>query len=111
METTITKTILQQIGTGNVLAICGGKLSPIPDPDDDTRSIGVIMHAGSGYRVEVILDLGSDTYIVRRLFSRAGKTTVKAEVTGVYCDQVGDIAYKASCFRNVPFNAATGDFQ
>ena len=52
----------------------------------------------------VTVDLaGNDSYTVRRVFTRAGRTWVKGERTDIYCDQVGEQAYQASCFRNVDF--------
>jgi hypothetical protein len=44
-----------------------------------------------------------DDYEVRRVFRRGGKTWIKGAMRGVYCDDVGEIAYQASCFRNGKF--------
>lgn len=83
-----------QIGTGNILAISGGRVL--------SRRSGITMPVSAGYSVTVDL-AGDDTYTVRRVFVRAGKRWVKGEITGVYAEQVGLIAYRASCFRNVDF--------
>lgn len=86
-----------QIGRGNILAISGGRVI--------VRETGVTLPVGSGYRVTVDL-AADDTYTVRRVFARAGKSWVKGEVSGVYCDEVGEVAYQASCFRSDEFGSA-----
>lgn len=81
---------MDQIGRMNVLAISGGR-----------ATIGyhcVVLPVSSGYHVVVSLQ-GNDTYRVQRVFLRAGKASVKEEWTDVYCDQVGEVAYQASCYR------------
>lgn len=82
---------LDQIGRGNVLAISGGRAVDAGN--------SVILPVSAGYYVAVSLD-ANDTYTVRRVFVRAGRASVKAEWTDIYCDQVGEIAYRASCFRD-----------
>jgi len=81
---------LFHIGGMNRAAISGG------------RSFGtqnaLIMPVSHGYHVVVSL-AANDTYTVQRVFARAGKATVKAEWSDVYADQVGEIAYQASCFN------------
>lgn len=89
-----TSELLGQIGRGNVLAISGGRVT--------YRHTGVTLPVGSGYRVTVDL-AGNDTYTVRRIFERGGKVTIKGERRDVYCEEVGEVAYQASCFRNVEF--------
>jgi hypothetical protein len=84
-----TRELLSQIGMMNVLAVSGGRVMH--------RATGVTLPVRYGYSVTVDLDW-NDTYIVRRVFARAGKTTVKREWTDVYCDAVGEIAYQASCY-------------
>jgi hypothetical protein len=37
------------------------------------------------------------------VFTRGAKTWIKGERTNVYCDEVGEVAYQASCFQNVEF--------
>lgn len=85
-------TTLHQIGAGNVAAISGGR-SKI-----DANG-NLILPVAAGYSVEIEYDV-MDTYIVRRVFSRAGKTWVKGERTNVYADEIGEVAYAASCFRD-----------
>lgn len=84
-------TTLAQIGHGNVLAISGGRARR----DGHT----LILPVAHGYTVEIDLD-ANDTYTVRRMFTRAGKRFVKGEITDVYCENIGDIAYRASCYHD-----------
>lgn len=89
--------LVRQIGTGNLMAISGGVVV--------TRSTGITLPVSDGYEVTVDLAFG-DTYTVRRTLYG----TVLGEEAEVYCDQVGDSAYRASCFHNVAFgNAAVDD--
>lgn len=93
-------TTLAQIGRMNVLAVSGGRVLR----DGET----LVLPCGSGYTVEVDLDEGSDTYTVRRVFNRGGRKFPKGEQTYVYCDEVGEVAYRASCYHHdyEPFKAA-----
>src|SRR5260221_632181 len=88
------QTLLAQIGRRNVLAISGGRVA--------IRDTGITLPVSHGYSVTVDL-AGNDTYTVRRVFTRAGKATVKGERADIYCEEVGEIAYKASCYVNVDF--------
>lgn len=97
--TQVANTIVEQIGRMNILAISGGR-------GIATREGGLILPVGNGYKVTVDLDFASDTYTVRRIFVRGAKTFIKGELTNVYCDEVGEIAYQASCFRSYSFGAA-----
>jgi ATP sulfurylase len=53
--------------------------------------------------------LGRYLYTVERVLKRrpkgksAKEIKVLGRVEGVYCDQVGEVAYYASCYKNVPF--------
>lgn len=85
---------LAQIGRGNVLAISGGRVFTTPD--------SIILPVSNGYHVAVTLDY-DDTYSVRRVFTRGGTVTVKGTKSGVYYDEVGEAAYRASCFRSDDF--------
>ncbi len=87
------RTILRQIGNMNVAAISGGRVRALPD--------GIELPVGAGYRVRVRLT-PADDYTVERVFERAGVTFSKGLRERVYCDEVGETAYKASCFRNDP---------
>lgn len=99
MEQDMTTT-LSQIGRMNLLAISGGRAIM----EGDT----LVLPVGSGYRVEIDLD-PSDTYTVRRVFTRGGQRWVKGEQTYVYCGDVGEVAYRASCYHHdyEPFKAAS----
>lgn len=92
-------TTLNQIGRMNVLAISGGRVA--------RRGETLVLPVGAGYSVEVDLDEGSDTYTVRRMFRRGSKAFPKGEQTYVYCDEVGEVAYRASSFRSYEFGDAS----
>lgn len=85
------ETLTSQIGRNNILAISGGRV--------EIRTGSVILPVRYGYAVEITL-AANDTYTVARTFTRSGVTTVKAVREGVYCDEVGEVAYRASCFRD-----------
>lgn len=85
------QTMLRQIGRMNVLAISGGRAVALPD--------GVDLPVGAGYHVYVRYT-PSDDYTVERVFIRGAKTFSKGVRERVYADEVGETAYRASCFRN-----------
>jgi hypothetical protein len=89
--------IVKQIGMMNIFAISGGRI--------EIHETGIVLPVGKGYYVFVDL-AGNDTYTVRRMFKRSGRFIEKGIVEGVYCDQIGEVAYRASCFVNVPFGQA-----
>ena len=91
------QTLVDQIGPRTILGISGGRLY--------ARRTGITLPVSSGYSVTIDL-AANDTYTVRRVFRRAGREWVKGEVSGVYCDQVSEAAYRASCYRNVEFGAS-----
>lgn len=91
IDNTARQTIVRQIGTMNVLAISGGRVSALPD--------GIELPVGAGYRVRVRLT-PADDYTVERVFVRSGQVFSKGTENNVYCDEVGEFAYRASCFRN-----------
>lgn len=84
-------TLAAQMGRMNILAISGGRLYD--------SVYAAVLPVSSGYHVVISL-AGNDTYTVRRVYCRAGKATIKHEWTDVYAEQVGDIAYTASCYRD-----------
>ena len=80
-----------QVGVGNILAISGGRVGG--------RPTGIDLPVSNGYRVTVDL-AANDTYVVRRVFKRGDREWIKGERREVYCDEVGEVAYYASCFRS-----------
>ena len=84
-------TLLAHIGRGNLMAISGLRVQ--------RRETGVTLPVACGSSVTVDLAPG-DTYTVRRIFARKGKSWVKGERTSVYAEDVGATAYFASCFRS-----------
>jgi len=103
MNTTMNpETTIRQIGRGNVLAISGGRVEV--RYAGTYRSVSrhvqaIILPVRYGYAVQITL-AANDTYSVARTFTRSGVTTVKAVREGVYADQLGDVAYRASCYRD-----------
>lgn len=89
--------LAQQIGPRTIMAIVG-----LPRRIQYLNESTVTMPCGSGHHVEVML-ADDDTYTVRRVYRRGGKRFVHGEQAGVYCDQISDVAYAASCYVNVPF--------
>jgi hypothetical protein len=83
--------LVAQIGRGNLMAISGSRVI--------ARPTGVTLPVDCGYSVTVDLAAG-DTYTVRRIFRRGTKTWVKGERTQVYAEELGEVAYFASCFRS-----------
>lgn len=93
--------LVRQIGRGRLMAISGGRVE---------NWGGVLrLPVSNGYRVEIAL-AANDTYIVRRVFRRKPKGELipvdypKGERTEVYCEEVGEAAYYASCFRSYDEN-------
>ena len=95
MNTEQANTLLAQIGRNTVLAISGGRQSLVGGK--------LWLPVGNGYIVEVEYNEGADDYTVRRVFKRGMKRFVKGELTGVYWNEVGEIAYQASSFRSCEF--------
>jgi len=85
------ETTLSQIGGGNILAISGGRIG--------TYGNTLVLPVRYGYSVEIDL-AWNDTYTVRRVHTRKGVRNVKGEMTDVYFDQLGEIAYRASCYHD-----------
>jgi hypothetical protein len=83
--------ILEQIGRMTLGAISGGRFRALDD--------GVELPVSAGYHVRVQLT-PADVYTVSRIFRRGSREWVKGERTNVYCDEVSDTAYRASCFRS-----------
>lgn len=91
--------LLGQIGLGNIAAISGLRVGRLVCKDSDGRPDyfgGVVLPVANGWAVHVGL-AWDDTYTVRQVFR--GK--VRQEWTGVYCDNVGEVAYRASLWEEV----------
>jgi len=97
-------TTLGQIGRMNVLAVSGGRVHTLfaDDKRGGGKAIGLEFPVGHGYKVRTFL-ADNDSYTVQRVFSRAGKDTVKGEETDVYAPEVGEAVYRAGMYVNVPF--------
>ena len=97
-------TLLAQIGRDNVWAISGGRVG-VWKPNGECMEVE--LPVSSGYLVRIVL-AGDDTYTVERILRRRpkGQTArvdkVMGRMEGVYCDQVGEVAYYASCYRSHP---------
>lgn len=89
----IARTMLRQIGTGNVLAISGGRVRHLAPGR-------IEMPVHYGYSVIAEYDPARDLYDVHRVFTRGLVRTFKGSAFGVFADQVGDAAYRASCYRD-----------
>jgi hypothetical protein len=95
--------LLDQIGTMNVFAISGGRRGVMRDENGEVTDL--ILPVAHGYRVRISL-AANDTYTVRREFVRGGKVYEKGRQEDVYCDEIGEVAYRASCYVNVEFGQA-----
>ena len=80
-----------QIGM-NLLAISGGRWG-------SEGASTIRLPAGAGFHVLITLE-ADDTYTVRRVFVRGVRMFLHGERTNVYCDEVSEVAYFASCFRS-----------
>ena len=92
--------LLGQIGTMNVFAISGGRVNVWRESSGE-GTLELELPVSAGYRVRVYL-AWNDTYTVERVLVRKGKVTKRRTVEGVYCDQVGEVAYLASCYKSHP---------
>jgi hypothetical protein len=96
--------LIAQIGTMNVLAISGGRVQVIKNEQGETME--VVLPVGHGYSVRITLGF-MDTWTVRRVYGVKNPKT-KGVQEDVYFDEVGEVAYKASCYVNVPFGDSKG---
>lgn len=100
--------LIRQIGMGNLFAISGGRVYIDGETYDSEYKTTeqVELPVAYGYRVRIILNW-DDTWKVQRVIVKNTKKgiseTIKGTVEGVYFDEVGEVAYKASCFQNVEF--------
>lgn len=88
------KELVSQIGRMNIWAISGGRVL--------VRNTGITLKVGNGYFVEIDLHI-SDTYTVKRVYQTKRMRIVKGIVNDVYCEEIGEVAYLASCYVNVSF--------
>ena len=86
--------LVRQVGTMNIMAISGGLVLP--------RKTGITLPVGEGYSVEIDLNF-MDFYDVKRVFTEGTTRIIKGEVEDVDFSQVGEAAYRASCYVNVSF--------
>lgn len=89
------RVLLDQIGTGNVMAISGLRVGLVISESDGGVISGVVLPVAKGWAVHVVL-AADDTYTVRRTF----RNVVRREWVGVYAENVGEIAYLASLYDN-----------
>lgn len=97
--------LLEQIGLMNVLAISGGRKSVVYATSDNggTYPVGIRLPSSTNRCVEITLQ-GDDTYRVRRYRrivkgADRGREIVEHQSVGVYCENVGEVAYTASCWQ------------
>jgi len=95
---------ISQIGKMNILGISGGRVNPLRNTAGEP--VGVHLPVGKGYGVNVLLH-PNDTYTVQRVTTRAGVVKIKGQEDGIYAEDLGDTAYRAGMYVNVPF----GDHQ
>ena len=93
--------LISQMGRMNFLSISGGKYAQIVD--EDNYSVGMIMPCGGSRAVEVVLNF-LDLYDVRRVrYITAGKNkgdiVVEHEVKDIYCEELANQAWRASCWK------------
>ena len=92
---------LAQVGRMNLMAISGFRWH-LDEYVLGERYADIILPVGSGYRVRIALD-ASDTYTVTREMKRGAKVFVKGVQTDVYCDELGEVCYQASCYKSNDF--------
>lgn len=83
--------IVSQINRMTLLAISGGRVTPIEN--------GIELPVGAGYSVRIEHN-ALDYYDVSRVFKRGAKEWIKGVRENVDCEQVSEAAYFASSFRS-----------
>ena len=86
---------LAQVGRMNLMAISGFRWGMDASGD-------ILLPVSSGYRVRISLE-ADDTYTVTREMKRGAKIFVKGSQDNVYCDELGEVCYQASCYKSNPF--------
>ncbi len=97
------KQVLAQIGASTICATAGSMRRVYKVTNIYGEYCGVILYLGGSRFIEIVLDW-DDTYSVRRLRqinrgSNKGGFIVEYQVSGIYCDQVSEITYKAGCWK------------
>jgi len=76
----------------DLLCVSGGRMLRANDSM-------VVLPVAAGYVVVITLE-ADDTYTVTRALRRKGQYIIKGEMRNVYAENVGDVAYYASNFRD-----------
>ena len=90
--------LLGQIGRMNIFAISGGRVQ-VWRTNDGKATRTITLPVSNGYSVEIYL-AWDDTWTVTRQFKRKGQYFNKGTIEGVYAENIGEVAYQASCFRS-----------
>jgi hypothetical protein len=93
--------LLAQIGKQNIFAISGGRVE-IWRTNDGKAARTVTLPVSNGYSVEIYL-AWDDTWTVTRQFKRKGQYSNKGTLEQIYPENIGEVAYRASCFRSYEF--------
>jgi hypothetical protein len=93
--------LLAQIGKQNIFAISGGRVE-IWRTNDGKAARTVTLPVSNGYSVEIYL-AWDDIWTVTRQFKRKGQYSNKGTLEGIYPENIGEVAYRASCFRSYEF--------
>ena len=93
--------LLRQVGKMTTLAVSGGRAVSICNEGGET--VGVLFPCGESRAVEVLLGW-LDLYTVRRVRlvtkgQHRGTVTVETETEGVFCDELSEVVYQASCWK------------
>ena len=96
------RVIAEQIGAMTILAVSGGRAFPIYS-NDSNDTVGLRLPIDGTRRVDIILDW-MDTYSVRRVRTitsgpKRGIDVIEFEQSDVFCDEVGEVTYSASCWK------------
>jgi len=93
--------LLAQIGKQNIFAISGGRVE-IWRTNDGKAARTVTLPVSNGYSVEIYL-AWDDTWTVTRQFKRKGQYSNKGTLEQIYPENIGEVVYRASCFRSYEF--------
>lgn len=94
MSHEVIKTMIRQIGSRDLLATSGGRYTY------DAEAGVVVLPVSSGYSVRVTYRAVPDVYRVERVFRRGLKEWVKGCAEMVYAEELGEMVYRAGCFRD-----------